>query len=60
MSQVHEASADRNQLRLWSNAPRWVHSTAPLAGADGKPVPGPKPGRAGHALYLNDQQVGSG
>ncbi len=46
-----------NPLLLGADAPSWVYSTAPLAQPDGKPVAGPTPGSAGHAMFLSDQQV---
>lgn len=46
-----------NPLLLGADAPAWVYSTAPLATPDGKPVAGPTPGSAGHAMFLSDQQV---
>ena len=46
-----------NPLLLGADAPAWVYSTAPLAMPDGKPVAGPTPGSAGHAMFLSDQQV---
>ena len=49
---------DVGSFLLWSDAPRWEYSTAPLTYSDGIPLPGPKPGDGGgHAIYLNDQQV---
>ena len=42
---------------LWSDAPKWEYSTAPLTYADGLPLAPPSAGAGGHALYLNDKQV---
>lgn len=47
----------RNNLLLGADAPTWAYSTAPLAGADGRPVAPPTPGAAGYALSLSDQQA---
>lgn len=52
---VHGQGA--NDLYLSADAPTWIYSTAPLALPDGKPVPPPTPGSAGHAMHLSDQQV---
>lgn len=52
-----EFGSRRNDLVLGADAPAWVYSTAPLAGADGKPVAPPQPGSAGTAMRLSDQQV---
>ena len=49
----------QNDLKLGADAPVWVYSTAPLAEADGRPVEAPRAGTAGHAMSLNDQQVGA-
>ncbi|GLI61536.1 hypothetical protein VaNZ11_003916, partial [Volvox africanus] len=46
-----------NHLQLRGNAPLYVYSTAPLAAADGKALPGPMPGAGGYSLALNDRQV---
>lgn len=50
-------AAGSNQLALWSDTPRWVRSTAPLADERGLALPPPIAGPAGHALYLTDKQV---
>ena len=56
--EVRESTGkDVGKLVLWSDAPRWELSTAPLAYADGIPVPLPTAGAGGHAILLNDQQV---
>lgn len=55
---TRDMSAGRkNDLLLDSIAPTWVYSTAPLAGQDGMPLPGPTPGSSGYSLKLHDQQV---
>lgn len=47
-----------NVLELWSDAPRWEYSTAPLMDWDsGDALPPAMPGSHGHALHLNDQQA---
>lgn len=46
-----------NDLYFGANSPLWVYSDAPLADGDGKPLPPPTPGEAGHALRLGDMQV---
>lgn len=51
-------SPSANPLHLGADAPSWVYSTTPLAGADGRPVAPPTPGSAGHAMSLSDRQVG--
>ena len=50
-------AAGSNQLALWSDTPRWVRSTAPLADERGLALPPLIAGPAGHALYLTDKQV---
>ena len=50
-------AGDSNRLALWSDTPRWVRSTAPLADERGLALPQPVAGPAGHALYLTDTQV---
>ena len=42
---------------LWSDAPKWEYSTAPLAYPDGLPMDKATAGAGGHAIYLSDQQV---
>lgn len=55
---IHDVyGARKNDLELGADAPSWVYSTAPLADAGGRPLEGPRPGTAGHAMSLNDQQV---
>lgn len=44
-------------LYLWSDAPRFEVSTAPLADKDGQAVQLPDTLHADHALFLSDQQV---
>jgi hypothetical protein len=57
---VREAGGSQdNKLELWGDAPRYEYSTVPLMRSDGsKPVSSPKAGSRGHALSLNDKQVG--
>ena len=48
-----------NGLELWADAPRWEYSDAPLADpATLAPLPPPAAGARGHALWLDDTQVG--
>lgn len=47
----------KNALKLWSDAPRFEPSTAPLADGKGKPLAAPITGKGDHAIVLNDQQV---
>lgn len=54
---AHGQAGDVNQLALWSDTPRWVRSSAPLADERGLALPNPVPGPAGHAMYFTDQQV---
>ncbi len=44
-------------LYLWSDAPRFEVSTAPLADKDGQAVQLPDTFQGDHALFLSDQQV---
>ncbi len=44
-------------LHLWSDAPRFEVSTAPLADKDGQAVQLPDTFQGDHALFLSDQQV---
>ena len=44
-------------LYLWSDAPRFEVSTAPLADKDGQVVQLPDSFHGDHALFLSDQQV---
>ncbi len=44
-------------LYLWSDAPRFEISTAPLADKEGQAVQLPETLKADHALFLSDQQV---
>ena len=44
-------------LHLWSDAPRFEISTAPLADKDGQAVQLPDSFHGDHALFLSDQQV---
>ncbi len=57
---VEETSggAAANSLRLWSDAPRRVRSTAPLTDETGVQLPQPPPGPAGSAMFLSDRQAG--
>ena len=44
-------------LYLWSDAPRFEVSTAPLADKEGQAVQLPDTFQGDHALFLSDQQV---
>ena len=44
-------------LYLWSDAPRFEISTAPLTDKDGQAVQLPDSFNGDHALFLSDQQV---
>ena len=44
-------------LYLWSDAPRFEVSTAPLADKEGQAVQLPDTFHGDHALFLSDQQV---
>ncbi len=50
--------AAANSLRLWSDAPRRVRSTAPIADETGVRLLSPPPGPAGSAMFLSDRQAG--
>ena len=48
-----------NGLELWADAPRWEYSDAPLADpVTNAPLAAPTAGARGHALWLDDTQVG--
>ena len=46
-----------NNLKLGASGPSWHLSYCPLEREDGQPVELPRPGTAGYALELDDQQV---
>ena len=46
-----------NNLKLGGSGPTWHLSYCPLEREDGQPVEFPRPGTAGYALELDDQQV---